>query len=229
VKVPIKDGCVVAKSEKDSRQPGRLAAIASEFEMDDLEEEMDAATPEEREKILEREGWTREEMRAVRARTRAKLKAKLAELEKAAPAEPPAETPAVTPASTQGPPAERSNVIELSTRRRIIRWAAGSGLAGGIALAAAFLGVFLNATDQHITEIKPPVTGAGTGPGNWDLSDPFVMRYEGFSFCAVEDYEQCLVWLDRAYAKDPTGENAWPRAQIARKHAMDALAAQRDH
>jgi len=88
--------------------------------------------------------------------------------------------------------------------------------------------VFLSATNQHITDVKPPTTG-GAGPGTWDLSDPFIMRYEGMSLCAAENYEQCLVWLDRAYAKDPSGENNWPRAQIARKHAMDVLAAQRDH
>jgi hypothetical protein len=217
----------MAQSEKDARKPGRLAAIASEFAMSDLEEEMDAATPEEREKILEREGWTRDEMRAVRARTRAKLKAKLAELEKAA--EPPAETPAVKPASTPAPPPDRSNVVDLNTwRRRVVRFAATSSVTAA-ALAAAFYGVYLPATNQHIADIKPVATAAGAGPGNWDLSDPFVMRHEGMSHCAYGDYAECLVWLDRAYAKDPGGEQAWPRIQEVRKRAVDALAAQRDH
>jgi hypothetical protein len=49
------------------------------------------------------------------------------------------------------------------------------------------------------------------------------------SLCAVGEYAECLEWLDRAYAKDPGGELGWPRAQIARKRAMDALAAERDH
>jgi hypothetical protein len=227
VKVATKDGFVMAKSEKDSREVGRLAAIASEFEMNDLEDEMDAATPEEREKILEREGWTRDEMLAVHARTRAKLKEKLAELEKAAPSE----APAVKPASTQAPPPDRSNVVELSSwRRRVVRYAAGPVITTA-ALAAGFFGVFLPATHQQLADInaKPVATGAGAGPGNWDLSDPFIMRHEGMSLCAAEDYTQCLEWLDRAYAKDPTGELAWPRVQFARKHAMDVLAAQRDH
>ncbi len=180
--------------------PKMLARVLYEAHAEDLAEKTAAMTEAEKDAALAKMGKSRAGLKASLAARRARYEAEAKK--------------------------EPSRGVPLAPRR-IVRWAAGSGLAAGLSLAAAFLAIFLSATHQHITEIKPATTGAS--PGSLDLSDPLTMRYEGMSFCAVGDYAQCLEWLDRAYAKDPSGELAWPRVQIARKRAMDALAANRDH
>lgn len=123
------------------------------------------------------------------------------------------------PASTQKPPAEKSNVIDLRTyRQRVTRWAAGSGL-GGIALAAAIYGLYVNAADLHLTPVSIPTTAA-----SGEMNEATQQRYEGMSYCAIRDYKQCLVYLDRARALDPGGEAGWPRVQVARAIAEQAVA-----
>jgi len=146
----------------------------------------------------------------------------------------------VKPASTHKPPPEKSNVIDLSERRRrVVRWAANS--LGSIAVAAVIFGIYLGGTNQHITAITPVATGTatgagtgtaagtgtGAGPGTWDDNNPYNMRYEGMSYCAIHDYVRCLDLLDKANAKDPTGEADFPRVQVARHYAEQALAGQK--
>jgi hypothetical protein len=206
------------QNERDKSE--RLAAIAEEFEMEDLEEEMAGKSPEERMKIIEREGGSREHMLAVRKRTRAKLAEKLAT---------PSEAPEVEPASTQKPPPEKSNVTELRTfRERVTRWAPGPAM--GFAAAAAIAGIYVTARHIDLNPTTPPLaTTAATPPGQGiDLSTAYGKRMEGMSLCGAHQYQSCLEWLDRANVLDPGGEEGWPRVQAARYFAEEALGIQRD-
>jgi hypothetical protein len=183
-------------------KPDRLAAILDEFEDDDLEEEMEGKDEEERMKIIERHGATREQTQAAFARLDAMIKAKGAQVEKKKD-EQPVETPAVKPAATpKAAPEKKSNVVDITVyRQRVVRWAAVA------AAVAAAVTIALFKTDQlpeAFYPVRPPVTTAPLSTG----ADPVTyLRAEAFEQCATGEYVACLDSLDKAKQMDPQGDN----------------------
>jgi len=99
-------------------------------------------------------------------------------------------------------------------------------------IAAVVISIIMRTQDFTFEHPRTVPTGNPTGnpttnpTGEHVMTDAEWQRSEAFAYCAIQKYADCLVWLDRAKAKDPDGETT-PRVQVARIIAEQAIAQQK--
>jgi hypothetical protein len=201
--------------EKKKRTKGEiLADLKRELELDGVEEDLEGKSDEEIMDLFERDGGDRKEMEAFLAGQERELRK------------------VIGPATAPEP--EPAQVIDLATyRRRVVRWAAGSGL-GGIAIAAAVAAIYIQSLPT--TPTNPILGTAGASPpddAGPDARSPreeaTKRRSDAYAAYVDGDYAACVTYLDEAKQKDPVGD-VTATAQHARARCEAALTEQRrDH
>ena len=181
--------------EKKQRSKAEiLADLKMELKLDGVEEELDGKSDEEIMELFEHEGGDRKEMEAFLAEQEKEVRKLIG-----------------PPSVPERKPAE---VIDLATyRRKVVRWAASSGLVGMVA-AAAVVALVMHGQGGGggVPTISPTAHGSPAEEA----------RCRAFQACADENWTGCLYQLDKAKQYDEHSEDE-PGVAKARARAMKAL------